>query len=383
MNANTLEHSPLVSIIMPVYNSGGYLLPCIRSILDQTYKNIELICIDDGSTDSSYDILAFQKSIDPRMKVIKQKNLGPSHARNAGLDMASGEYIAFVDSDDYIQYNAIEILVNNALSTQADIVVFGGNTFPKAVDTPQWIKEKLTSKDMLCDWSTAGTDVLLRENNTKPFIWLHFIRRELFETKPKIRFDGSFELGEDQIAIFQYFPRAKVVSFISDRLYNYRLNHSGSLMDKYSSLKMTKFETHIRLMGHILKYWNKCGYKDISGDCMSYFINFLIGDFDNLPEYKKVHYAQKILETIKSAGWNIFICKEWAYQNALKIVEYSKKDSIDMIEELNEMQKEIDRINEEFNDTLNSKAYKIGRLLTPKSKRLSESDLSEDSKKIF
>lgn len=383
METKELKNEPLISVIMPVYNAGGYLLPCIRSILDNTYKNIELICIDDGSTDASAQVLKFQSSIDSRVKVISQKNLGPAAARNAGLDKATGEFIAFVDSDDYIEYNAFEKLVKNVNETGADIVVFGGETFPKEIEAPKWISKKLTSKDMLCDWPTAGIDILLREDNTKPFLWLHFIRRSLFETQPKIRFDPSFELGEDQIVIFSYFPKAKIVSFMSDKLYHYRLNHSGSLMDKYSNLKTTKFETHIEIMREVLKHWSNCGYKDVSGECMTHFINFLMPDFEKMPEYKKVRYAKKIISAIEEAGWNIFICREWSYDDAKKISDYAQAEDVDLVGELNNQALEIEVINNEINEILASRAYKLGRRLTGKSKRIDEKWITGKGENIF
>lgn len=383
MEKQALNNEPLISVIVPVYNSGGYLLPCIRSILDNTYKNIELICVDDGSTDASPQILKFQSSIDPRVKIITQKNLGPAAARNAGLDNAKGEFIAFVDSDDYIEWNAFEKLVANVNETQADIVVFGGESFPKDIEAPEWITEKLTSSDMVCDWSTAGVDVLLRENNTKPFIWLHFIRRSLFEMQPKIRFDTAFDLGEDQIAIFSYFPKAKIVSFMSDKLYHYRLNHGGSLMDKYNSLKTTKFETHIQIMGEVLKHWHEFGYKDVSGECMSHFINFLMPDFERMPEYKKIRYAKKIISVIEDAGWNIFICREWSYDSAKKISDYANVEEVDLISTLNNQALEVEVINNEIKAILSSKTYRLGKSLTKKSKRIDEKWLMGQDEAIF
>jgi len=91
---DTMQSKPLVSVIMPVYNSEKYLISAIRSVLEQTYDNFELICVDDGSTDLSPEILRLQQP-DSHLKIITQKNQGPSAARNAGLDVAQGDYIAF------------------------------------------------------------------------------------------------------------------------------------------------------------------------------------------------------------------------------------------------------------------------------------------------
>ena len=103
---------PLISVIVPVYNVEEYLPKCLESIINQTYKNLEIILVDDGSTDNSGIICEDYAEKDKRIKVVHQTNLGISAARNAGLDLCSGDYITFVDSDDYIECDEIEVLVD-------------------------------------------------------------------------------------------------------------------------------------------------------------------------------------------------------------------------------------------------------------------------------
>ncbi|MBQ9780415.1 MAG: glycosyltransferase [Clostridia bacterium] len=110
-----------VSIIVPIYNSEAYLPLCIESMIKQTYKNIEILLIDDGSTDASLDVCLQYAEADERIKVIHQENGGVSSARNNGLDHMTGEYFAFVDSDDEIKENAIEFLLNDLLIYNADM----------------------------------------------------------------------------------------------------------------------------------------------------------------------------------------------------------------------------------------------------------------------
>lgn len=107
----------LVSVIIPIYNVESYLAQCLDSILGQSYKNIEVICIDDGSTDSSGAIAQQYANKDPRVRIITQANAGQSAARNRGLEQASGEYVAFIDSDDYIDREFIKELVEHSSST--------------------------------------------------------------------------------------------------------------------------------------------------------------------------------------------------------------------------------------------------------------------------
>ena len=111
----------VVSIIVPVYNTKDYLACCIESLLGQTYTELEIILVDDGSTDDSLDICRNYQMLDSRIHVLHQNNQGVSAARNLGLDAATGDYITFVDSDDELCLNAIEILLNCIRKNQGDI----------------------------------------------------------------------------------------------------------------------------------------------------------------------------------------------------------------------------------------------------------------------
>ena len=112
---------PKISIIIPIFNTEKYLKTCLNSVLNQTLKEIEIICINDGSTDNSLKIIEEYASKDKRIKFISQKNNGVSYARNKGLEIATGEFIGFVDSDDYASKNFFEKLYNSALKTNSDI----------------------------------------------------------------------------------------------------------------------------------------------------------------------------------------------------------------------------------------------------------------------
>ena len=115
--------SDLISIIVPVYKVEKYIDECIKSIINQTYTNLEIILIDDGSPDNCGKICDEYAKNDKRIKVIHQKNMGQSVARNVGLEYAKGDYIGFVDSDDYIKNNMFEVLHNNLVSYNADISI--------------------------------------------------------------------------------------------------------------------------------------------------------------------------------------------------------------------------------------------------------------------
>lgn len=114
-----------ISIIIPVYNVEKYLKRCLDSIINQTFKDLEIICINDGSTDDSQKILDEYAAKDPRIKVLNQKKSGPSTARNLGISLASGEYISFIDSDDWIDLDFYEKLYTSAKKYDADIAIAG------------------------------------------------------------------------------------------------------------------------------------------------------------------------------------------------------------------------------------------------------------------
>ena len=118
--------SPLISIIIPVYKVEPYLRNCLDSIVNQTNRNLEIILVDDGSPDKSGDICDAYAAADERIIVIHQNNQGVSAARNAGLDIAKGDYILFVDSDDWIEQETCEAVLDLALKNNADLVCFRG-----------------------------------------------------------------------------------------------------------------------------------------------------------------------------------------------------------------------------------------------------------------
>lgn len=119
---------PVVSIIIPIYNVELYLAQCIESVISQTYTNIEIICINDGSEDKSFEILKKFAQTDDRIIVINQSNKGLSEARNVGLSTAKGDLVTFVDSDDWLDYNTIELAVERFQTQIVDCVLFGYRT---------------------------------------------------------------------------------------------------------------------------------------------------------------------------------------------------------------------------------------------------------------
>lgn len=163
---------PLVSIVVPIYNVEKYLDKCIKSILNQTYRDLEIILVDDGSTDKCNNICDNYAEIDTRIKVIHQKNAGLSSARNTGISLSKGEYIYFVDSDDWIEENLIEDNISIMLSKNLDIIIFGFYE--------EWADKnikKLQGNELL---STQEIKEKLLNIELEPCVWNKIYKKKIF-----------------------------------------------------------------------------------------------------------------------------------------------------------------------------------------------------------
>ena len=162
------SYCPLLSIVVPVYNVGGYLLDTLDSIAAQSYSNIEIICVDDGSTDGSGELLDLYAARDSRFAVYHEANRGVSAARNFGIDKARGEIILFVDADDLLKPNACDVICQVFDDDgQLDILKFSADPFPIELSDP-W----LTSTLSLDDEEYSGySDKLVFYAKTRPFPW--------------------------------------------------------------------------------------------------------------------------------------------------------------------------------------------------------------------
>lgn len=234
-----------VSIIVPVYNVEQYLRECLDSLVNQTYKNIEIICIDDGSTDSSGQILdEYDKQYDS-IRVIHKSNRGLSSARNYGIRAAKGDLIAFVDSDDYIELDTIESAVKTfELNDKQDLYIYGIEMFTNdevnenIESTNAWFSRRLSKKqnlikmtfDIACDSNIHVCNKVFRKSLMHD---LEFIEGLLYE---------------DIYFMWMCFFRCRYAYYNKSIQYHYRI-HSNSIMQKTSNNK--KLETAL----HHLKNW--------------------------------------------------------------------------------------------------------------------------------
>lgn len=218
-----------ISVIIPIYNIEEYLPRCLESVLAQTYRNLEVILVDDGSWDNSGMIADQYVLKDQRIKVIHQKNQGVSAARNAGLDQATGEYIGFVDGDDYIEPDMYEILVHIMESEQVDIAHCGYQmVYPSKVEYYYNTHEKLIMD------RKEGILELLKGRKVEPGLWNKLYKAELFQT---VRLPYGVAETEDLLCNFELFSVAEKSCFYDVSKYHYMLRCGSATNENLSEKK--------------------------------------------------------------------------------------------------------------------------------------------------
>lgn len=221
----------MVSIIVPVYKCENSLKKCVRSILDQTYTNLEIILVDDGSPDKSGQMCDELALTDKRIKVIHKKNGGVSSARNAGLRQAQGEYIQFVDSDDYLDHTMTERFVEKIEETNSDCVICGRTEISEETQTKIEVPETdcidISDVKKICPGFFA--DYIINSP------WNKLYKRKNID----FEFEENISLGEDLLFNLKYFGRFRNISFISGCPYFYIIQ-KGSLTQTYKSDMLDK-----------------------------------------------------------------------------------------------------------------------------------------------
>lgn len=216
-----------ISIIVPIYNVEKYLERCIKSIINQTYKNIEIILVNDGSTDKSIEIIKKYKEIDNRIKIINKKNGGLADARNEGTKKANGEYILYVDSDDDIKETTCEELINIIEKTKADLICFNCNILDENKNNkPQKVFNSENTKEIIeLTYEEAMKDSMYRKH-IRYSACVKLYKKELAQN---IRFPKGM-LAEDFATFYIFLKHAKKIVYYDSCLYNY-YERTNSIMN--------------------------------------------------------------------------------------------------------------------------------------------------------
>ncbi len=268
-----------VSVIIPVYNVAEYLPFALQSCIDQTLNDVEFICINDGSTDNSLEILREYEKRDGRFTVINKKNGGVSSARNEGLKLAKGKWIMFLDPDDYLAKNACERVWIESAEGDCDIINFGTEIFPKQPKIPAWHYYALSVPTRR--YYEFEPNILFREPSAKPFIWHQAYSKALLD-KSGVAFAENLRLGEDQAFLICLYPHASKFSLIEDKLYNYRYVRNNSAMQTLRKDTAKKLKQHIDVIDIVFNHWNENGFlKNYGVRLVEWALEFIVYDLEN------------------------------------------------------------------------------------------------------
>ncbi len=213
-----------ISIIIPFHNSASSLARCVESVLNQSFKDFELILVDDGSTDGSAEISDDYARKDKRVIAIHKKNGGVSQARNAGLAAAKGEFVTFADSDDWLDPNTFEVYVNAATASNADIIRAGYyREIQSSGETSLVCADKDETFTSPCEYYRA-----LEESQYYSYVWNVLVKRSVING---IQFREDLSWLEDHIFFYKVYPNCKKMALLKQPLYHYVIHESSSLSD--------------------------------------------------------------------------------------------------------------------------------------------------------
>lgn len=223
-----------ISIIVPVYNTELYLENCINSILNQTYENLEIILVNDGSKDKSGLICDKYAKIDNRIIVIHKENGGVSSARNVGINLSTGDYIVFIDSDDWVECNMIKTLVKIIEKNDYDVIMFGAyieDLEHQRVDEFRVKTEDYKDKNEIM----SIIPELIREEKINS-LWTKIYKASIIQEK-NIRFNEELSIAEDGLFNYEIFKHIKSFCTINNLLYHYMIRNVISLTKRYNPSK--------------------------------------------------------------------------------------------------------------------------------------------------
>ena len=223
----SFRSAPRVSVVIPVYNARRYLEACVQSLEEQSLRSFELICVDDGSTDGSAELLITLAKRYENLRILSLEHAGVSAARNAGIEDAVGTYLLFVDADDTVDRKLLELAVQRADACSADMTIFGFDEFYGKSDT--YVPREICGNNDLFERSFNLSDMsCLTTELTTPNVWRILYRRSLL-TESGIRFHEDLKAAEDLAFIYETLFVTQRITLMEQRLYHYRRDGGGSI----------------------------------------------------------------------------------------------------------------------------------------------------------
>ena len=291
---------PLISVIVPVYNVEEYVLECLESISAQTFADFECIVVDDGSTDDSSRIVDEYAATDPRFKVIHQANRGLSGARNVGIDVARGEYLSFIDSDDFIHPEMLEKLLSAIEDSGAsiamcdlDYVLDGSHVPARLLDG---VEDSLLEERRF--WSLACSNITISSVAMTNKLW----KRTIFS---QARFEEG-RISEDIIILPDVIPGNVPIALVKERLYYYRMR-MGSLSRRMGSITVDgtrAFDTLYVLQKRLDwdPYFAAHGWTDVRVKSLRYIVSHLASLYERegIPSDENLRYYAEVRKQAKA-----------------------------------------------------------------------------------
>lgn len=305
--STNFESKKSLSIIVPVYNVENYLGECLDSLINQTYKDIEIICINDGSTDNSLNILKEYKKKDNRIIIVEQENKGVSATRNNGILMAKGDYITFVDSDDFLDLNIYEKCMESISQNDADIAVFDFICFPDQIS-----HKKLESKV----YHNQRFEAIDENNIGGDTVWNKIYRRSMIIDN-NILFKEDIQLGEDSLFTVTVFPCAKTVALVPEVFYHYRVNRQASA--SYSIVTKKRMSSVINISKYLIDDYMSRGYTERKNWLLNYSLLLTYDRIENLEsQEEQKFYSTQILEILDNKLLNQIDSISQEHENMIK-----------------------------------------------------------------
>lgn len=285
-------NSEKISVIVPIYNAEEYLEKCLNSILGQTYTNLEIILVNDGSKDKSLEIMERFKNQDQRIIVINKENGGVSSARNKGIEAATGKYVIFIDADDYIEPNMFEVLAEDLFKNNVDMSMCGYRN----VDINGNILYE--SKPMAEKYFDARVfkNNLFKEDYYRDLICNKLFKLEIIKDN-NVRFHEDIHVNENVLFLLDFSKYAFRYSFGNEMLYNFLYNTNGATHGKFNLKKVSILSSYVRLLTYDLgpDILNKIKYRYLfEGYAFTYLMKKI--NIDNtelkkhLAEFKAKYY---------------------------------------------------------------------------------------------
>lgn len=292
-----MDENELISVIVPVYNVEKYIKKCINSIITQSYNNIEIILVDDGSTDSSGKICDLYKKLDNRIIVVHKINGGLSSARNEGLNIAKGKLISFVDSDDYIEKDFLKELKDNMRKYNSDISICNINYIK---DGKKIIKNKYLIDDFYVSGKDKFNTIFNEYDSISVYAWNKLYKIELFNN---VRFPYG-KIYEYSYILCNLLDESNIVSYTSKTLYNY-VYREESIGNRFGINHFNKIDSNNRK----IEFFRKKGYDDLLVKEKNNKINNIIINLSKMKKNKIKDkevfnkYYKELLDTNKEVKW--------------------------------------------------------------------------------